>query len=180
LDSALQKQRHELQRQWAELQRREIGDLKAYVSQSTKVVLSLRTAHTSHLTVIQEDGRKQLLGLSENPQESQALERKVTKVKKAQKQQQLFMARLTGLRWLSLTSRALEVSGYKAPSGWNFTIRTFNIIPCNADVMIYARRGLLEQVQELFSTGKASPFDRDEDGRPIFTVCATIFSTTLS
>ncbi|KAL4997394.1 hypothetical protein BDV10DRAFT_186189 [Aspergillus recurvatus] len=52
----------------------------------------------------------------------------------------------------------------RALSGWTFTIRTNNVIPCNAPIITACLEGDLEDVQRLFLAGLATPHDCDENG----------------
>lgn len=61
--------------------------------------------------------------------------------------------------WSWLTNRAWELCCYQASSGWNVTIRTYNIIPDDSDAFNFAISGNVSGLQKLFMTGKASPFD---------------------
>ncbi|KAH0489240.1 hypothetical protein TgHK011_009679 [Trichoderma gracile] len=45
-------------------------------------------------------------------------------------------------------------------SGWTYTYRVYNIVPNDSEIMMRIKAGDLAGVQELFSTKKASPFDR--------------------
>ncbi|TVY91039.1 hypothetical protein LAWI1_G003473 [Lachnellula willkommii] len=172
----LQKQRHELQRKWAELQQRQLDELRTCASQSTDVVLSL------HTTV----GQQTLLASSSlcnsapfhTASDCGSLEHTAGRVQKAQKRQQTFLVRLRGPRWLPLISRVLEISGRKAPSGWNFSIRTYNTVAWNSPVMHAVRRGELSKLQGLITDGKASLLDCSEDDETIerkdFSICFVV------
>jgi hypothetical protein len=69
-----------------------------------------------------------------------------------------------------MTNRALEISGAKAPCGWNFSIRTYNIVSSGTAVMEYAARGDVSHIQQLLSEGKASLLDRTYNGISILDV----------
>ncbi|TVY32214.1 hypothetical protein LSUB1_G008307 [Lachnellula subtilissima] len=165
---ALQKQRHELHREWAELQQRQLDELRTSVSQSTDVVLSL------HTTVGQQASLASPSLCNSRPSHaataSDSLERTDASVQKAQKRQQTFLARLGGPRWLPLIGRVLEVSGSRAPCGWNFSIRTYNVVSRHSPAMQFAARGKLSELQKLITEGKASLLDRDEYGRTLLSI----------
>ncbi|TVY13607.1 hypothetical protein LARI1_G008209 [Lachnellula arida] len=138
---ALQKQRHELQREWAELQQRQLDELKTCVSQSTDVVLSLHTTVGQQASLVSPSFCNS--APSHTASDRDSLEHTAASVQKAQKRQQTFLAKLRGPRWLPLISRVLEISGSKAPFGWNLSIRTYNIVPSGSPVMDFARHGEL-------------------------------------
>ena len=48
--------------------------------------------------------------------------------------------------------------------GWNYNIQIYNVLPDTAPILGMVRRGNIEGVQHLFSTGQASPFVRDRSG----------------
>jgi hypothetical protein len=144
---ALQKQRHELQRQWAELQQRELSYLKACVSQSSNAEST------------------------EEKSESGSLDQTIARVKQAQTEQRSFIATFSVPRWLFMTNWALEISGAKAPCGWNYYIRSYSIVPDNAIVMKYARQGDVPQIRRLLTEGKASLSDRNQYRESILDVC---------
>ncbi|GIJ83297.1 hypothetical protein Asppvi_002116 [Aspergillus pseudoviridinutans] len=49
-------------------------------------------------------------------------------------------------------------------SGWNFGIRSYNVIPDNSAIIHHCQSGNIEEIQRLFDNRLASPFDCDEDG----------------
>lgn len=59
-----------------------------------------------------------------------------------------------------ITTKALELSRMRAMTGWDWVIRTYNEIPSNAKVFASTFNGDIQSLQELFSSGQASPFDR--------------------
>jgi len=69
-----------------------------------------------------------------------------------------------------LISRAFEISGKKSPYGWDFSIRTYNIVPDLAPVMDFARKGELSKLRDLITEGKASLSDYSEHGETPFSV----------
>jgi hypothetical protein len=60
--------------------------------------------------------------------------------------------------------RDFELSGYRAPSGWNFTFRAYNLVPFSAPIWGYVRTGYIVGVQKLFEERSASPFDKGPTG----------------
>lgn len=58
-----------------------------------------------------------------------------------------------------MTSRILEISGMKAPAGWNWMLRVYNLVPSSSKVVQLVRNGDVKGVQDLFTSGQASPFD---------------------
>lgn len=58
-----------------------------------------------------------------------------------------------------MTSKILEISGIKAPCGWNWMLRTYNLVPSSSKVVQLVQKGDVKGVQDLFTSGQASPFD---------------------
>jgi hypothetical protein len=67
-------------------------------------------------------------------------------------------------KWLFGVSRAIDVYETSAVMGWNYNIQIYNVLPGTAPIIGMVRRGNIEDVQHLFSTGQASPFVRDSYG----------------
>ncbi|GFF78701.1 hypothetical protein IFM53868_02411 [Aspergillus udagawae] len=51
--------------------------------------------------------------------------------------------------------------------GWNFSIRSYNVIPYNSAIIRHCQSGKIEEIQRLFENHLASPFDCDEFGWPL-------------
>lgn len=47
----------------------------------------------------------------------------------------------------------------KAPGGWNWMLRMYNLVPSSSKVVQLVRKGDVKGVQDLFTSGQASPFD---------------------
>ena len=94
-----------------------------------------------------------------NHKEWSDLEQRYRQVNKAAKLQRRFRARIRIPSWL-IVGRDFELSGYRAPSGWNFTFRTYNLIPQSAPILSCVISGDIVGVQTLFKEGSASPFDK--------------------
>lgn len=62
-----------------------------------------------------------------------------------------------------MTSKVIEVAGMKAPSGWNWTLRAYSVIPFKSRAVGCVMSGYLQGLQHLFASGQASPFDQIED-----------------
>ncbi|KAF4764216.1 hypothetical protein HAV15_001416 [Penicillium sp. str.  len=58
-----------------------------------------------------------------------------------------------------MTSKILEIYGMKAPGGWNWMLRMYNLVPSSSKVVQLVRKGDVKGVQDLFTSGQASPFD---------------------
>ncbi|CAI7653058.1 unnamed protein product [Penicillium viridicatum] len=58
-----------------------------------------------------------------------------------------------------MTSKILEISGMKAPGGWNWMLRTYNLVPSSSKVVHLVKKGDVKGVRDLFTSGQASPFD---------------------
>jgi hypothetical protein len=104
-----------------------------------------------------------------NHKEWSDLEQRYRQVNKAAKLQRRFRARIRIPSWL-IVGRDFELSGYRAPSGWNFTFRTYNLIPPSAPIWNCVASGDIVGVQRLFKEGNASPFDKNAWGRTLLDV----------
>jgi hypothetical protein len=58
-----------------------------------------------------------------------------------------------------MTSRALELAGLRAPHGWKFAFRAYNIISIDSTAVDFVMTNNFEGIQELFASRRASPFD---------------------
>ncbi len=87
------------------------------------------------------------------------------------------IARYRGPAWL--INRAWQIQASKAMCGWNFSLRTSNVIRRDSPVFDIARNGDIEDLKTLFSNGKASPFDCDENGWTILHVRIIILTIGL-
>jgi hypothetical protein len=174
---ALQKGRHEAQIKLAEFHLRELVDLKVTVSGSTEILLSLQDRKA--ITLIstcdtpeqqsREGDKGQLAHISSGTSpivisDCSALERSYQKLTKASKRQKHLLARFKTPRLLFMRSRLLELWGFKALSGWDFNIQTYNVVETNSPILQLAYMGDITGIENLFELGKASPFDRTEDG----------------
>ncbi|RHZ62494.1 hypothetical protein CDV55_102551 [Aspergillus turcosus] len=57
-------------------------------------------------------------------------------------------------------------------SGWNFSIRSYNVIPDDSAIISHCEDGNIEEIQRLFDNRLASPFDCDEEGRTLLHMAA--------
>ncbi|OJJ55021.1 hypothetical protein ASPSYDRAFT_439518 [Aspergillus sydowii CBS 593.65] len=64
---------------------------------------------------------------------------------------------------LWMTSKVIEVAGTRAPSGWNWMLRTYSVIPRESAAVLCAVSGNIQGLQDLFAARQASPFDRVGD-----------------
>lgn len=69
------------------------------------------------------------------------------------------------LPWLFF-KRRFELSLEQATSGWQLNLRICNVVPEDSSVFVYAKDGDTSGLRELFRSGQASPFDRDQYDRP--------------
>lgn len=63
-----------------------------------------------------------------------------------------------------LMSRVWEVRVKESCSGWMLGLSSYHIRPDDAVVFKYAVAGDIQNLQQLFDEGKASPFDRNANG----------------
>jgi hypothetical protein len=91
----------------------------------------------------EETSEDQAITISEGPfqREENALERSHQRVTYAAKRQKRLMARLGTPAWFSLSSHALEISCYKANSGWMFIAQTYRVVPDESPIIEFAQAG---------------------------------------
>jgi hypothetical protein len=84
--------------------------------------------------------------------------------------QEEFRWRLRMPFWV--TAKALEFACLKAPDGWQINLRSYRRVSLDDEIVQFAGSGNIEGLQKLFTSGKASPFDRVEiNGRSLLYVC---------
>ncbi|KAF5004656.1 hypothetical protein FDECE_8860 [Fusarium decemcellulare] len=72
------------------------------------------------------------------------------------------------VQWPSwLSSSVCEVQSSPAVCGWTYSYRVYNIISSESEIIAKIRSGDKAGVLELFSSRKASPFDKDEGGHSL-------------
>ncbi|PMD32336.1 hypothetical protein L207DRAFT_399301, partial [Hyaloscypha variabilis F] len=69
-----------------------------------------------------------------------------------------FTCHFEGPSWM--TTKALELTGQRAPGGWRIAFRTFNTISRDSKAVRFAATGNIQGLQDLFASREASPFDR--------------------
>jgi hypothetical protein len=170
---ALQKERHDIQRQWAEHHQRDLGELKVSLSLPKKLqwashhrpmsISTLNSNNTGKGLCCNDNTIPDYHDAQPNYKEWGDLEQRYRQVNKAAKLQRRFRARIRIPSWL-IVGRDFELSGYRAPSDWNFTFRTYNLIPPSAPIWNCVASGDIVGVQILFKEGSASPFDKSAWG----------------
>lgn len=60
--------------------------------------------------------------------------------------------------------------------GWNYVLRSYNIVPNNSEILEAIRLGDTDAVLDLFRSGKASPFDKNPDGYSLLEVSEFYFA----
>lgn len=79
--------------------------------------------------------------------------------------------------WLAGTLRACEVEMNRSLAGWKSHLRVYSIRGRLSAPFIAALRGDVQELQRLFTSGKASPFDRNPEGWTILHVrCSLLFA----
>jgi hypothetical protein len=92
-----------------------------------------------------------------------------------------FSWRLEMPTWI--TSKALELTGLKAPHGWKIAFRAYNIISIDSTAVDFVMTNNFAGIQELFASRRASPFDKiDINGFNLLHVSSpyTQYNTTES
>ena len=74
---------------------------------------------------------------------------------------QLMKSRTIRLNWPTwLLSQAWELNVRQATNGWDFSMRSYRIVPADADIFLAIDGGDLDKVRQLLSSGEASKWDR--------------------
>lgn len=70
-----------------------------------------------------------------------------------------------------MTSKVIEVAGTRAPSGWNWILRAYSVIPYMSPAIRCVLSGNVQGLQDLFTARQASPIDQVGDtGLPLLHV----------
>jgi hypothetical protein len=169
VDRELQKRNQQAHHDWAKAHQQELQQLRVIVTHSTENTLlshggqnasqpMLSSIETSRPTT--EEGGFGTKELQRKAQRSTYHSARHLKLK----------ARLRTPKWLFGVSRAIDVYETRAIMGWNYNIQFYNVLPPSAPIFKMVRNGKIEGVQRLFSTGQASPFDRDPFGSTLLDV----------
>ena len=76
-----------------------------------------------------------------------------------------------------LLSSAYDICLSRSYSGISFQIRAWNTIDHRSEILRLVESGNVGAVLALFRQGKASPFDRDPDGRTLLHVCSPLLTS---
>jgi hypothetical protein len=165
--SALQKQNSIFHRRWAEVQQEQLLELRTGVFQATEVMASIQESITSSppptSRISSTDGEddkfnRSSTGVSLYPNQHSAQGRR--KFRQAAKPREHFVFCLRAPLWFKITNRAMEVNAQRAPFGWDFSFKMYNIVPFDAPIMEYASMGNIAAMQALLTKREASPNDR--------------------
>jgi hypothetical protein len=179
IQRALQRQRHDLQKQWAQLHLESLQEMTRTIVTSTDVVLSIRQDQLSAPipVAIKEESAQEVIVTHSDPISLPNLDRAKTALKENHRNEGLAKVRCTQLlgrfrspSWLFLNNLAAENTAQKYPAGWNFSIQIYNIRSSDSAIFELAGSGDVVGMQRLFVTGAASPFDRDENGLTLLDV----------
>ncbi|KAJ5771366.1 uncharacterized protein N7511_003417 [Penicillium nucicola] len=123
-------------------------------------LIAQRIAQDTKPTVTQiEWSEVKYTPVSYNRKESNRLEPLVsTSQKETKSQRSRVLWRLSLPSWI--TAHTFELAGIQARDGWKWDFRTYNEIPEDSKTVQCVETGDLKELQELFASRKASPFDR--------------------
>lgn len=163
---ALQRQRHDIERQWSESHQRELKEIKEMMSaqklitsppQQPELPHSITDLSDRYLSSGSEskDSTKQLMSSAKDDKPK----KHYNAVLYATKRQQEFRAQIRAPSWL-LFNNVLDICFYKAVPGWKFTMVAYRILSESSEVFRYTRFGNLDGLQRLFQERKACPIDR--------------------
>ncbi|KAE9367098.1 hypothetical protein N431DRAFT_418216 [Stipitochalara longipes BDJ] len=167
----LQKRNRQAHHDWAHSHQQELRELRVIVSQSTETILSSTSFQRScqpNLAAV-EPSSPQIQSNSLNMTEENHHFRKC---KSHSKPELRIKARFKTPKWLFGVSRAIEIYESHANAGWNFHIQVYNVVPSDSPQFKMVRIGDAVGIQQLFSTGKASPYDRSPSGMTLLDMAA--------
>ncbi|KAL7793242.1 hypothetical protein V8C37DRAFT_378907 [Trichoderma ceciliae] len=82
-----------------------------------------------------------------------------------------WQAQLCVPSWLSASM--YELISAPAIAGWTYSYRVYNIIPNNSEIIMKVADGDLLGVRQMFSSRKASPFDKSQEGESLLYYAAS-------
>ncbi|QYS96584.1 hypothetical protein H0G86_003823 [Trichoderma simmonsii] len=82
-----------------------------------------------------------------------------------------WQAQLQVPKWLSTS--VYEFMSEPAIAGWTYTYRVYNIIPDESEIITKIRSGDVVGVRQIFTSRKASPFDKTIDGKSLLYYAAS-------
>ncbi|KAL6877061.1 hypothetical protein J3F83DRAFT_759385 [Trichoderma novae-zelandiae] len=82
-----------------------------------------------------------------------------------------WQAQLQMPKWLSTSM--YELISAPAIAGWTYTYRVYNVVPDNSEIIQKINDGDLVGVRQMFSSKKASPFDKSQGGESLLYYAAT-------
>ncbi|KAE8452633.1 hypothetical protein EG329_013892 [Mollisiaceae sp. DMI_Dod_QoI] len=146
---ALNNQHHASQKELAIAHQRELQELKLTFSQSITTasfasqqhITSVTNSRITEVTEVTEEAEDVVQSQSTVQFESKDGERNCRKLPRRYASQRRFMARFQTPRWFSTHVRALEICCAKAPFGWDFSIRPYQIVPRDSEIFEYAADG---------------------------------------
>ncbi|KAF8859458.1 hypothetical protein BDZ45DRAFT_801586 [Acephala macrosclerotiorum] len=86
--------------------------------------------------------------------------------------QKALLARLRAPTLLWYHAKTMELYFSRAPSGWDFSIHLYNVVPSGSAIFDFAFEGDIEGIQRLLQEGKASLSDRTEFGGTVLDYAA--------
>jgi hypothetical protein len=105
-----------------------------------------------------------------SPLSTNEVQQKYQKFKSNSKRELNLRLRFQTPKWLFGVTRVIELYEGQANAGWNFNIQVYKVVPHDSPIFTMAADGDIHGIKHLFSTGQASPFDRDEWGRTVLDV----------
>jgi hypothetical protein len=180
---ALQRRRHDMQREWAEIQVSKLNHLEVQVTQCTMAVRSF----PAHSAIINSSKMEKLVSERDEVPPSngdvagakddcQELARSYKRVTSSITSQKRILARLKLPSWLRLTSLCLELRGERTIYGMSLYVTAYRNVDYNAPIFKYAREGNVQAIQEMFSKGTATPHDKWLHHETVLNVCESKFS----
>jgi hypothetical protein len=176
---ALQRRRHDMQREWAEIQVSKLNHLEVQVTQCTMAVRSF----PAHSAIINSSKMEKLVSERDEVPPSngdvagakddcQELARSYKRVTSSITSQKRILARLKLPYWLQLTSFCLELRGERSIYGMSLDVKAYRSVEYDSPIMEYARGGNVQAIQEMFSKGTATPHDTWGDYETVLNVVA--------
>lgn len=79
---------------------------------------------------------------------------------------------ITTPTWLRNTIWQLEMR--RSIAGFNIFVRTFGVVPLDAPIFEACAKGNIAEMQRMFDSGLASPYDKDEHGMSLWSVSISV------
>jgi hypothetical protein len=171
----LQKRRYEIDRQRSEIHEKLLGEIKV---ESAEVVLLLKSQSIPGIFETQKGLAGEGKGFKDlqlaHHTQNKSLKKSYTRKAASRKQTDLIF-HLRPPWWSAFGSRCLDLYVKRSLFGSSIGYRAYRVVAQNAPIMVYAYKGNITGIQQMFSDGTASPYDRDVAGLTVLGVRLCIY-----